>query len=57
VIPAFGMVGAAAVNMGSRIVAQLAIAWWSRRRIGLDTSLLGLAMINRLTDQPRPAAA
>lgn len=57
VIPAFGLVGAAAVNMGSRILAQLAIAWWSRRRIGLDTSLLGLFLINRLTDAPRPAAA
>ncbi|KQX38819.1 hypothetical protein ASD04_09200 [Devosia sp. Root436] len=41
VIPAFGIVGAAAANMGARIVAQLAIALWCRWRIGLDTSLLG----------------
>ncbi len=57
VIPVYGMVGAAVVNMGSRVVAQLAIAWWSRRHIGLDTSLLGLAMINRVTDRQRPATA
>lgn len=41
VIPGFGIVGAAAANMGSRIVAQLAIALWCRLRIGLDTTLLG----------------
>ena len=41
VIPAFGIVGAAAANMGARIIAQLAIALWCRLRIGLDTSLLG----------------
>ena len=41
VIPAYGIVGAAAANMGARILAQLAIALWCRLRIGLDTSLLG----------------
>ena len=56
VIPVFGIVGAAAVNMGSRAVAQVAIAWWSRRYIGLDTSLLGIFRINRLRDAA-PAAA
>lgn len=57
IIPLYGLVGAAVVNMVSRIVAQVAIAWWSRRRIGLDTSLLGLFLINRQTDTPRPAPA
>ena len=47
VIPAFGIVGAAAANMGARIVAQLAIALWCRLRIGLDTSLLGAFAIRR----------
>lgn len=41
VIPVFGIVGAAAANMGARIVAQLAIALWCHYRIGLDTSLAG----------------
>ena len=41
VIPVFGIVGAAAANMGARIFAQLAIALWCRYRIGLDTTLLG----------------
>ncbi len=57
VIPAFGLVGAALVNMASRIVAQLAIAWWSRRHIGIDTSLLGAFRVNRLADRPPAAAA
>ena len=41
VIPIYGVVGAAAANMGARIVAQLAIALWCRLRIGLDTSVQG----------------
>jgi O-antigen/teichoic acid export membrane protein len=45
VIPLYGVVGAAAANMGARIVAQLAIALWCRTRIGLDTSLLGALRI------------
>lgn len=40
-IPAYGLVGAAAVNMGSRILAQCAIAAWCRAKIGIDTSILG----------------
>lgn len=56
-IPMFGLIGAAVVNMVSRVVAQLAIAWWSRRHIGIDTSLLGVAEINRLADRPRAVAA
>jgi O-antigen/teichoic acid export membrane protein len=47
VIPAFGIVGAAAANMGARIVAQVAIALWCRFRIGLDTSLLGVFSVRR----------
>jgi O-antigen/teichoic acid export membrane protein len=52
VIPIWGPLGAAVVNMASRIVAQLGIAWWSRRHIGLDTSLLGAFMVNRQVDVP-----
>jgi O-antigen/teichoic acid export membrane protein len=40
-IPRYGLVGAAAVNMGSRILAQCAIAAWCRIKIGIDTSILG----------------
>jgi O-antigen/teichoic acid export membrane protein len=52
VIPAFGLVGAATVTMLSRILAQLAIAWFARRRIGLDTTLAGAFRVNRLADRP-----
>jgi hypothetical protein len=52
VIPLFGLVGAAAVNMLARIGAQLAIAVFARRRIGLDTTLLGAFLVNRLADRP-----
>ncbi len=51
VIPLFGLVGAAIVNMASRIAAQLAIAWFANRRIGLDTTLLGAFLVNRLRDK------
>jgi O-antigen/teichoic acid export membrane protein len=51
VIMAYGAVGAAVVNTVSRIAAQLAIAWFSRRRIGLDTTLLGAFLVNRLADR------
>ena len=49
VIPYFGIVGAAAANMGARIVAQVAIALWCRFRIGLDTSLLGVFNVRQRT--------
>ena len=47
VILAYGAVGAAVVNSLARIAAQLAIAWYSHRRIGLDTTLLGAFLVNR----------
>lgn len=49
IIPVFGIVGAAAANMVSRVLAQIAIALWCRYRIGLDTSLLGIFAIKKLT--------
>jgi len=52
VIPIWGVVGAAAVNMGARIIAQIAIAIWCRYRIGLDTSLLGALAVRHLKDAP-----
>ena len=52
VIPVMGLVGAAVVNMLARIAAQLAIAWFAHRRIGLDTTLLGAFLVNRHTDRP-----
>jgi O-antigen/teichoic acid export membrane protein len=51
VILAWGALGAAIVNTLARIVAQLAIAWYSHRRIGLDTTLLGAFLVNRLADR------
>lgn len=52
VIPIWGPVGAALVNMLARIICQVAIATWNRRRIGIDTSLLGAFRVNRLVDEP-----
>ena len=51
VIMAYGAIGAAVVNTVSRIAAQLAIAWFSRRRIGLDTTLLGAFLVNRMREK------
>ena len=51
VIMAYGAIGAAIVNTIARIAAQLAIAVYSRRRIGLDTTLLGAFLVNRLPDR------
>lgn len=56
VIPVFGLVGAAAVNALSRAAAQLAIARWNRRHIGIDTSLLGALRIRGLPDTPQRMA-
>jgi O-antigen/teichoic acid export membrane protein len=50
VIPFWGLLGAAAVNAGSRAFATLFIAWWNRRHIGIDTSLLGAFRVNHLSD-------
>lgn len=47
-IPMFGLIGAALVNTGARIVAQVAIAWWCRKHIGLDPSLFGLLALRRM---------
>ena len=57
VIPIYGLVGAAVVNMLTRIIAQLAIAWFANRRIGLDTTLLGAFLVNRLADRPGSSQA
>jgi O-antigen/teichoic acid export membrane protein len=51
VIMAYGALGAAIVNTLARIAAQLAIAWYSHRKIGLDTTLLGAFLVNRLADR------
>lgn len=51
-IPIWGLVGAATINMGSRVIAQLSIALWCRYRIGLDTSLVGVLSIRHLRDAP-----
>jgi O-antigen/teichoic acid export membrane protein len=51
VIPIYGLLGAAIMNMISRVAAQLAIAWFANRRIGLDTTLLGAFLVNRHTDR------
>jgi O-antigen/teichoic acid export membrane protein len=51
VILEFGVIGAAILNTLARIAAQLAIAWYSHRRIGLDTTLLGAFLLNRLRDR------
>jgi O-antigen/teichoic acid export membrane protein len=52
VIPVYGLLGAAIMNMISRIAAQLAIAWFANRKIGLDTTLLGAFLVNRHSDRP-----
>lgn len=53
-IPVFGMVGAAVINMSARIAAQLAIAIWARRSVGLDTSLFGVLFVRGMVDRPAP---
>lgn len=53
VIPLWGLIGAAAVNMAARICAQIGIALWCRFRIGLDTSLLGILWLRRGQDATR----
>jgi len=47
VIPLFGIVAAAGINAGTRVIAQFAIASWSWRHIGIDTSLLGIFRLSR----------
>lgn len=56
VIPVFGVVAAAAVNAATRIIAQIAIAVWSRRHIGIDTSLLGIFRLLGPHAMPHDAA-
>jgi O-antigen/teichoic acid export membrane protein len=51
VIPVWGLMGAAIINMLARIAAQLAIAWFANRRIGLDTTLLGAFLVNSRVDR------
>jgi O-antigen/teichoic acid export membrane protein len=53
VIPFWGLIGAAAVNAGSRAVATIFIASWNKRHIGIDTSLFGAFAVNRLRDDRR----
>ncbi len=41
IIPIYGVLGAAIVNMLARIVAQTAIAFWTKKKIGISTTLWG----------------
>ena len=50
VIPFWGLIGVAVVNMAARICAQIGIAFWCRTRIGLDTSLFGILRLRRGQD-------
>jgi O-antigen/teichoic acid export membrane protein len=52
VIPTLGPVGAAVVTMLTRMAAQLAIAWFAHRHIGLDTTLIGAFLVNRPAERP-----
>ena len=51
-LPLFLFVNGGGMNMLARVAAQLAIAWFAHRRIGLDTTLLGAFLVNRLADRP-----
>ena len=53
VIPFWGLIGVAAVNMAARICAQIGIALWCRFQIGLDTSLLGILWLGKGRDAAR----
>ncbi len=50
-IPLFGLLGAAIVNATSRIVAQTAIAVWTHKHVGIDTSLLGVRALFAMSDK------
>jgi O-antigen/teichoic acid export membrane protein len=53
VIPEFGLIGAASVNAGSRVIAQTVISWWTYKNVGIDTSLLGLGGLFGLMKERR----
>jgi O-antigen/teichoic acid export membrane protein len=57
VLPMWGLVGAAAVNMVARILAQVALGWWCYRKSGIDPTILGIARINRPSQLPPLAPA
>lgn len=47
VLPIYGLVGAALINMLTRIVTQVVLGWWCYSRVGIDPTILGLFKINR----------
>ena len=51
VILAYGAIGAAVVNTLGRIGAQIGIAWYAHKKIGLDTTLLGAFLVDRHADR------
>ncbi len=53
VIPTFGLIGAASVNAGSRIIAQSVISWWTYKNVGIDTSLLSAGSLLSLLKKPQ----
>ncbi len=46
VIPIYGIVGAAIVNMTARIISQTAIVIWAKKKIGINTSIWGFGGVN-----------
>jgi O-antigen/teichoic acid export membrane protein len=51
-IPSLGVIAAAAINMGVRIVSELVISWWSLKQTGIDPTIFGILQLRRT-----PAAA
>lgn len=47
IIPLFGLVAAAGVNAGARIISQIALVIWARRHVGIDPSVLGVFSIGK----------
>ncbi|HTM78517.1 MAG TPA: lipopolysaccharide biosynthesis protein [Devosia sp.] len=47
VLPVYGLIGAAAVNMLARIASQLLIGFWCITRVGIDPTIFGIFKIRR----------
>ncbi len=57
ILPVYGLVGAALVNMVARIVSQVVMGWWCITRAGIDPTIFGVLKIGAHKQLVAPASA
>lgn len=54
ILPAYGLVGVAAINMIARLASQVFMAIWCIARVGVDPTIFGMLRLRGMNRQAEP---